>query len=74
MGVDKPDRVSVARDRWVLSRPILLVSRKLVKLATATIGKMVVSDRTLEMTVVLMGVLVMATFTAAMQHRTAMVG
>ena len=53
---------------------MLLVNRKLVKLAIAITGKIVVSDSTVRIIVVLMGVLVMATLMAAIQHSTAMVG
>ncbi len=62
------------RDRWVLINESWVVNRKLTKLAVAITGTIDVFDSTLRMTVVLIGVLVIATFTAAIMQIMPMVG
>ena len=52
----------------------LLVSKKLVKLAITMTGNMAVPDKTLKIMLVLTGVLVTATLTAAIKQTIASVG
>jgi hypothetical protein len=70
----KDSKLRELRDRWVAIREIWVVKRKLVKVAITITGTIEVSVITLKITGVLIRVLVIATFTAAIKQTIPTVG